>query len=304
MTTVTNGLGTYQFSSVDPGGTYVVTLSKNALSPGTAGVSTVDVVAVQRQFLGLGTPLSECRLTAADVNDDTAINTVDVIAVQRFFLGLQTGIANVGKYQFNPTSRNYPEVVTDQTDQNYQALVIGDVVAGFVHRPDGSPHSLLGNELNTGEIPPTVAALSLPNAVVDASVKTFVSAVKTSTIDPNNKLIGFQGDFSFDERAVGFQNEPVQKAGLTGGDWNVSGNVLPGIGPIRTLRISAFSNDFVPLAGEGTLFELRMKKVGEATQAIQLLWTAPPNFIFIDTELNTQKPGYTGSGSVILNSGW
>jgi len=301
MTTISNGLGGYQFSSVDPGGTYVVTLSKNALSPGTAGISTVDVVAVQRQFLGLGTPLSGCRLTAADVNGDLAINTVDVIAIQRFFLGLQTGIANVGKYQFNPTSRNYPAVVTDQTDQNYETLVIGDVVAGFVHRPEGQPQSQ-SIELDTGEIAPTVAMLSLPNAVVDASVKTFVSAVKTSTIDPNNKLIGFQGDFSFDERAVGFQNEPVQKAGLTGGDWNVSGNVLPGIGPIRTLRISAFSNDFVPLAGEGTLFELRMKKVGEATQAIQLLWTAPPNFIFIDTELNTQKPGYAGSGSIILNA--
>src|SRR6185503_16169214 len=126
---------------------------------------------------------------AADVNGDTAVNTVDVVAIQRFFLGLQTGIANVGKYQFNPTSRNYPEIVTNQTDQNYEALVIGDVVAGFVHRPEGPPQSQLGSELNTGEIPPTVAVLSLPNAVVDASVKTFVGAVKTSTIDPNDNLI-------------------------------------------------------------------------------------------------------------------
>jgi hypothetical protein len=48
---------------------------------------------------------------------------------------------------------------------------------------------------------------------------------------------------------VTFQSEPVQKAGITGGSWDVSGNVLPGSGPIRTLRISAYSNDFTPLSG-------------------------------------------------------
>ena len=61
------------------------------------------------------------------------INTVDVIAIQRFFLGLPTGIANVGKYQFTPASRTYPGLVSNQTAQNYDALVFGDVVSGFVH---------------------------------------------------------------------------------------------------------------------------------------------------------------------------
>ena len=83
-------------------------------------------------------PLSGCRLTAADVNGDTAINTVDVIAIQRFFLGLSTGIANTGKYQFSPASRTYPGIVTDQTGQNYDTLVFGDVVTPFAERLDGS----------------------------------------------------------------------------------------------------------------------------------------------------------------------
>ena len=107
------------------------------LTPGSAGIDTVDVVATQRHFLNLGTPLSGCRLTAADVNGDTSINTVDVIAIQRFFLGLTTGIANVGNYQFNPASRTYPGVVSDQTGQNYDTLVFGDVASSFVERLDG-----------------------------------------------------------------------------------------------------------------------------------------------------------------------
>ena len=107
------------------------------LMPCAAGINTVDVCATQRHFLHLGSPLSGCRLTAADVNGDTAIDTVDVIAIQRFFLGLSTGIANTGKYQFSPASRTYPGIVSDQTAQNYDTLIFGDVASGFVHRPEG-----------------------------------------------------------------------------------------------------------------------------------------------------------------------
>jgi hypothetical protein len=110
-----------------------VTPSKAARSPGSSGIDTVDVVAIQRHFLNIGTPLSGCRLTAADVNNSGGVDTVDVIAVQRFFLTLSTGIANVGKYQFNPANRAYPGVVTNQTGQNYDALIFGDVASGFVH---------------------------------------------------------------------------------------------------------------------------------------------------------------------------
>jgi hypothetical protein len=98
---------------------------------------------------------------------------------------------------------------------------------------------------------------------------------------------------------VTFQSPPVQKAGMTGGNWNVSGNVLPGTGPMRTLRISAFSNDFVALSGSGTLFELRVTRVSKTGQGTPLVWAAPPdNFFFIDDDLNTQKPGTAPSGSV------
>ena len=114
-------------------------------------------------------------------------------------------------------------------------------------------------------------------------------------------IVGFQGDFTFDERIVTFQSPPVQKAGLTGGNWNVSGNVLPGAGPIRTLRISAYSNDLTPLSGSGTLFELRMTRVSKADQSTQLLWAAPPdNFIFIDTDQRPAGREDRGGASEVL----
>jgi hypothetical protein len=70
-------------------------------------------------------------LAAADVNGDSHVTTVDVIAIQRFFLGLSAGIANVGKYQFNPMSRSYTQLNSDQTAQNYDTIVFGDVAPPF-----------------------------------------------------------------------------------------------------------------------------------------------------------------------------
>ena len=234
------------------------------------------------------------------MNGDTNINGVDVLAIQRFFLGITTGTANVGKYKFTPVNRTYPGLVSNQTAQNYDTLIFGDVASGFVHRPGGPSQDALGDDgLSAGEVPATVAAVALPEVAVDQSRTNFIAAVRTSAIDAKNKLVGFQGDFTFDERVVTFQSEPVQKAGITGGNWNVSGNVLPGAGPIRTLRISAYSNDFTPLSGSGTLFELRMTRVSKAAQGTQLIWAAPPDqFIFIDADLNTQKPGNAAPGSV------
>lgn len=131
--TLSDGSGNYAFTNLVAGGNYTITPSKAALSPGATGINTVDVVAIQRHFLILGTPLSGCRLLAADVNGVNGVNTVDVIAVQRFFLALTTGTANVGKYGFMPTNRGYTGVVTDQTNQNYDGLVFGDVATTFVH---------------------------------------------------------------------------------------------------------------------------------------------------------------------------
>jgi hypothetical protein len=289
--TLSDSSGNYQLSPLTTGESYTVTPAKAALLPGTAGINTIDVVAVQRHYLGIEHLPAGCRLTAANVNGDTVVDTVDVIAIQRFFLGRTTGTANVGKYQFIPASRTYPTVVNNQTGQNYDALVFGDVASGFVERPEGPSQSAL-------EAPATVAAVALPEVTIDAFATSFIAQVTTTAIDADEELVGFQGDLTFDERAISFQDEPVQKAGVTSGNWNVSGNVLPGKGPIRTLRISAFSNDFTPLSGSGTLFELKMTQVSK-TQDSKLAWAPAPNqFIFVDADLNTRKPGYTASGSV------
>jgi hypothetical protein len=137
--TTTDGSGNYTLSGF-AGGNYTVTPTKAARAPGSSGINTTDVIAIQRHFLVLGTPLTGCRLAAADVNASGTITTTDVIATQRFFLALTTGTANVGKYQFNPVSRSYSPLTSNQTGQNYDTIVFGDVASPYANpRPDGPP---------------------------------------------------------------------------------------------------------------------------------------------------------------------
>jgi len=293
--TTTDGSGNYSFIGLVSGGTFTVTPTKAARIPGSSGINTTDVIAAQRHFLNI-TLLTGCRLTAADVNASGGVNTTDVIAIQRFFLGLSTGIANVGKYSFSPASLSYSPLVSTQTGQNFDTVVFGDCAT-----PYANPRGVGPGPDAASEVPATVAEVALPEVAADQSRSNFVAAVTTSAIDGNNKLVGFQGDFTFDERVVNFESEPVQKAGITAGNWNVSGNVLPGAGPIRTLRVSAYSNDFAPLSGTGTLFELRISKINNGVQSTPLLWAAPPDqFIFIDADLNSQRPSHAAPGSVAL----
>lgn len=129
--TVTDSSGNYLISGLSCL-TNTLTPSKAARPPGTNGIDTVDVLAVQRHFLQLGTPLSGCRLSAADCASPVGITTADVIAIQRYFLVLTTGIGNVGQYSFTPPSRSYSPPISNQTEQNYDAVVFGDVATPFV----------------------------------------------------------------------------------------------------------------------------------------------------------------------------
>jgi hypothetical protein len=183
--TLSDGSGNYTFTSLATGGSYTVTPAKSVLAPGATGINTVDAVATQRHFLVLGTPLSGCPLTAADVNGDTSINTVDVIAVQRFFLALTTGIANVGNYQFTPAHRTYTGLTSNQTAQNYETLVFGDVASPFAERLDRPSQSTGGDGtsvsalsgLNTrADEVAAIAAVALPEVAVAQSKSDFISA--------------------------------------------------------------------------------------------------------------------------------
>lgn len=148
---------------------------------------------------------------------------------------------------------------------------------------------------------PLPIMVALPISAIHPLTRTLTLPVLTFTIDGADDLIGFRGDLLFDSSLVTFQAEPVQPAGLTASDWLVSGNVI-GTSTIKTLRIVASSlSQTTPLQGSGTLFELKMNRVGgRPGSSTALTWAPPDNFVFFTSHSDCRAPASAPSGRITI----
>jgi hypothetical protein len=143
--------------------------------------------------------------------------------------------------------------------------------------------------------------VALPIETIPASINTFTLPVLALTIDVADNLMGFQGDLVFDSSVVTFQATPVQPAGLTASDWNVSGKVM-GTSKIKTLRIVAYAlSQTRPLEGSGTLFELQMNRVrGRPGASTALTWAPSDSFFFLTAHSELRASASTPRGRITM----
>ena len=157
--------------------------------------------------------------------------------------------------------------------------------AALGHAPP-SPDVPIPNQRVTTFLPIT----TLDNGVPIETI--FHVPVVTTNLDLNRRYVGFQGDFTFDQSVVTFSPPFVEATDLTALGWSVLANILPGPGQSKVLRVSGFSTTLTPLIGTGTLFNLRMVRVGISPAATTALaWRLYPNgFEYIDDQLNEIIP--------------
>ncbi len=135
--------GNYEFVNITKGGDFTVTpqLDKNHLN----GVSTFDLVLIQKHILGVQALNSPYKLIAADANNSKSISTLDMIQIRKLILNIDTHFANNTSWRFvdatyrfpnatNPWSTSFPEVVSvndllTNVRANFVAIKVGDVNA-------------------------------------------------------------------------------------------------------------------------------------------------------------------------------
>jgi hypothetical protein len=140
-TTAANG--GYTFVNLSKGGDFTVTpqLDKNHLN----GVSTFDLVLIQKHILGIQALNSPYKMIAADVNNSKSISTLDLIALRKLILNIDQSFQNNTSWRFvdaaysfpnatNPWSVPFPEVVSindiaANATANFVAIKVGDVNA-------------------------------------------------------------------------------------------------------------------------------------------------------------------------------
>ena len=188
---------------------------------------------------------------------------------------------------------------------NISAVTTGslDAYQGTVRLSSGSTTTTVTlATANPRPIPtPPPIMVALPISTIPTAVTTFTPQVITVGIDATEKLIGFEGDLSFDSSIVSFEETAVQTAGLTANDWTISGSII-GEGRVKTLRIVAYAlNSTPPLQASGTLFELRMRRVsGGAGAVMSLNWAATNDFFFISSHGERVAPASAPAGRITV----
>lgn len=137
----TNNLGQFSFSNLSMQNGYAVYPKLNA-SP-LNGVSTKDLVAIQRHLLGQTTMGSPYQIIAADVNNDSRLSAKDLVELRKLILGIYNQFQN-GQQSWRFVAKNFTfsnpqspfpfaeKVVYDRLQKNelstdFTAVKIGDV---------------------------------------------------------------------------------------------------------------------------------------------------------------------------------
>jgi len=137
----TAATGTYTFADLTKGSDFSVSaqLDKNHDN----GVSTLDLVHIQKHILGVKALDTPYRMIAADVNNSKSISTLDMIQIRKLILQIDSEFSSVPSWKFvdaafkfadplNPFAVEYPEVVNvndlaGNVRADFVAIKMGDV---------------------------------------------------------------------------------------------------------------------------------------------------------------------------------
>ena len=150
---MTNEQGEYAFDQMPIGETYTVTPAKD--TGYLNGVSTLDLVLLQRHILGIERLPSSYSQIAADINNDKSINGIDLVELRKLILGIYVELPENTSWRFvdvdhefsDPENPWITEIAEDyridELEQNMDIDFIGvkigdlsgDVIANLSSQP-------------------------------------------------------------------------------------------------------------------------------------------------------------------------
>jgi hypothetical protein len=155
-TATTGAGGRYQLNRLNAGYDYSIVANKTG--DGNAGVSTLDLVLIQKHILG-NKPLEKpYQLIAADVNGSGTITTLDLISIRKVILNLDVAFIGNQSWRFvdakhtfsnpqNPWASPLPQsiqfnnLVDPKSGVDFMAIKLGDVNGSLVQEGSGALRS-------------------------------------------------------------------------------------------------------------------------------------------------------------------
>ena len=133
---VTDGTGLYEF--LNPLLSYTIEPVRN--DDHSNGVSTLDLVRIQKHLLGAEPFVSPYKLIAADANNSESVTALDLVEIRRLILGLNNEFPNNTSWRFVDAGFDFPDEYSpwpfDETveigeefgeQEDFIAVKVGDV---------------------------------------------------------------------------------------------------------------------------------------------------------------------------------
>jgi hypothetical protein len=143
LSVVSDVSGNYQLSGLTAGANYTITAAK---SGDVNGINSLDVSRIQQYLVGL-TTFTPNQLLAADVDGNGVVTSLDASRLQQYLVGIPSS-SNIGRWRFVPATRQYNALTSSLSNQNYEAILIGEVSGNW------SPTGVAAYLQNEEEIAP------------------------------------------------------------------------------------------------------------------------------------------------------
>ena len=251
---LTKSDGTYAFPNMPVGGAYKI-MPKKDVNP-MNGVSTLDILLIQKHILGVLPITSPYKLIAADINKSNDISTVDLVELRKLILGIYETFPTNQSWRFipkgyifknpkNPFDGGFPEhQAIPSFNQNafvdFVGVKIGDINSSV------TANQLLGAEFRS---PGEELTFKAENISFKANQRVQVPIYA----DDLSKIQGFQFTLSFNDEVLQFEqiipgavemssaNFGVQKTpdGKITASWTTMKPVISGDQPLFTLSFIA-----------------------------------------------------------------
>ena len=279
---VTSSNGNYNFN-VTASNTYTITPSKNNDSVPDNGISTLDIILMQRHILNIDSLDSPYKMIAADVNGSGNVTTMDIILTRRmilhtsnFFPGNKLWSFVSSDYNFvnpnNPFPFSENKVVTNATQLNnldFIGIKLGDV----------------NNSWNNTVSKSSVGEISFYTEGQNVSMGDIIT-VPVKVKDFQN-VSGYQFTLNWDASAFELQN--VNNAALE----NFYGNQQIANGKLSVMWSSEIQNG-ITLNDDSVVFKLTFKVIGNSN----------PNQTFVFNSTITKSEGYNNQLQALVINGY
>jgi hypothetical protein len=249
--------GNYSLSAFGPG-SYTVTPSKApVVFSASNGIFSNDAGLISRHVVGLIT-LTPTQLKAAAVSGSPSVSSFDAGLIARWIVGINDMVNQTGTWKFTPVDRTYPNVNSDQSNQDYLAILMGDVNGDWV-----APTMRPAPSAATSAIPTRDAVIaSVPD--VQAAPRSEISVPFRIDNLAGKQVGSYQFDIKYDPAVLEPAAIAADLAGTLSDGLSVTSNAaVPGL-----LKVVVYGAH--PASGDGVYSTLRFKVLGDIGSSTSL----------------------------------